>query len=71
MWPQLRGSRFHGAKFRRQISLDRYVVDFYCRSNQVFESIGIRVVRFTNAEVTDELDSVLERIHSELKLPLS
>jgi very-short-patch-repair endonuclease len=26
-------------------------------------------VRFTNAEVTDELDSVLERIRAELKLP--
>ncbi len=99
LWAQLRGSRFHGAKFRRQVPLDRYVVDFYCHASkvvvdprtairgdgrqhewfaeydagrtQVFESIGIRVLRFTNAEVTDELDSVLERIHAELKLPLS
>jgi very-short-patch-repair endonuclease len=29
LWAQLRGSRFHGAKFRRQVPLDRYVVDFY------------------------------------------
>jgi crossover junction endodeoxyribonuclease RuvC len=30
LWARLRGSRFHGAKFRRQVPIDRYVVDF-CR----------------------------------------
>ena len=30
MWARLRGSRFHGAKFKRQVPVDRYVVDF-CR----------------------------------------
>jgi Protein of unknown function (DUF559) len=29
LWAQLRGSRFHGAKFRRQVPIDRYVADFY------------------------------------------
>ena len=32
LWAQLRGSRFHGAKFRRQVPFDRYVVDFYCHA---------------------------------------
>jgi len=32
LWRQLRGSRFHGAKFRRQAPFDRYVVDFYCHA---------------------------------------
>ena len=32
LWAQLRGSRFHGAKFRRQAPIDRYVVDFYCHA---------------------------------------
>jgi very-short-patch-repair endonuclease len=32
LWAQLRGSRFHGAKFRRQVPIDRYVVDFYCHA---------------------------------------
>src|SRR5271166_2909062 len=32
LWAQLRGSRFHGAKFRRQFPFDRYVVDFYCHA---------------------------------------
>jgi very-short-patch-repair endonuclease len=32
LWTQLRGSRFHGAKFKRQVPFDRYVVDFYCHA---------------------------------------
>src|ERR1700685_3347151 len=32
LWAQLRASRFHGAKFRRQTPLDRYVADFYCHA---------------------------------------
>ena len=29
LWERLRGSRFDGAKFRRQVPFDRFVVDFY------------------------------------------
>jgi very-short-patch-repair endonuclease len=32
LWAELRGSRFHGAKFRRQVPIDRYVADFYCHA---------------------------------------
>jgi very-short-patch-repair endonuclease len=32
LWRSLRGSRFHGAKFRRQVPFDRFVVDFYCHA---------------------------------------
>jgi uncharacterized protein DUF559 len=32
LWARLRGSRFHGAKFKRQVPFDRYVADFYCRA---------------------------------------
>jgi very-short-patch-repair endonuclease len=32
LWKHLRGSRFEGAKFRRQLPIDRYVVDFYCHA---------------------------------------
>src|SRR5271169_935804 len=91
LWRSLRGSRFHGAKFRRQVPFDRFVVDFYCHAaklvveldgkqhewfadydasrTEVMESRGVRVLRFTNAEVCDDLDSVLGRIHAELRLP--
>ena len=32
LWRTLRGSRFEGAKFRRQVHFDRHVVDFYCHA---------------------------------------
>src|SRR5271165_5776423 len=91
LWNRLRGSRFHRAKFRRQVPFDRYVADFYCHAAKlvveldgkqhewfadydagrtvVIESRGVRVLRFTNAEVCDDLDSVLARIQAELRLP--
>ena len=41
LWERLRGSRFHGAKFRRQVLFDHFVVDFYCHaSNLVVEVDG-------------------------------
>jgi very-short-patch-repair endonuclease len=35
LWDHLRASRFHGAKFRRQVPLDRFVVDFYCHAVEI------------------------------------
>ena len=35
------------------------------------ESLGVRMIRFTNAEVRDDIDSVLVRILTELRLPFS
>jgi very-short-patch-repair endonuclease len=91
LWSQLRGSRFHGAKFRRQVPFDRYVGDFHCHPaklvveldgkqhewfanydagrSAIIENFGVRVLRFTNAEICGDLDSVLARIRAELRLP--
>jgi len=91
LWAQLRGSRIEGAKFRRQVPFDRYIVDFYCHAaklvieidgrqhqwfadydagrTEVLERLGVRIVRFTNDEVCDDLDAVLTRIRAELRLP--
>ncbi len=97
LWQRLRGSSFHGAKFRRQVPFDRYVADFYCHGaklvidprtairgdgkqhdwfvdydngrTKVIENFRVRVVRFTDAEVCDDLDLVLARIRKELRLP--
>jgi len=91
LWERLRGSRFHGAKFRRQVPFDRFTVDFYCHAaklaveldgrqhewfsdydagrTEILERFGLRIVRFRNAEVSDDLDSVLARIRAELRLP--
>ena len=84
LWQRLRGSRFHGAKFRPQVPFDRFVVDFYCHAAKLvveidgkqhewfsdydagrtesLERMGVRVVRFTNAEVCDDLDLVPARL---------
>jgi len=91
LWRSLRGSRFEGAKFRRQAPIDQYVVDFYCHAaklvveldgkqhewfadydsgrTEILERLGIRVIRFTNDEVCNDLDAVLARIRAELRLP--
>ncbi|MEA3038762.1 MAG: hypothetical protein QOE79_1275 [Sphingomonadales bacterium] len=31
LWHELRAKRFEGAKFRRQVVIDHYIVDFACR----------------------------------------
>ena len=91
LWERLRGLRFHGAKFRRQVPFDRFVVDFYCRAanlvieldgkqhawfsdydagrTEILEHLGLRIVRFTNEEVWDDVESALARIRTEIRLP--
>ena len=32
LWAELRGSRLHGAEFRRQVPIDRYAADLYCHA---------------------------------------
>jgi len=39
LWARLRGSRFYGAKFKRQVPFDRYVVDFYCHAAKLVVEI--------------------------------
>jgi very-short-patch-repair endonuclease len=39
LWMRLRGSRFHGAKFKRQVPVDRYVVDFCCHAARLVVEI--------------------------------
>jgi very-short-patch-repair endonuclease len=84
VWQRLRDRRLLGYRFRRQHTIDRFIVDFYCAEAQIvieidglvhqytreedgirqefLESQGLRVLRFTNEEVSDDLDSVVESI---------
>lgn len=90
LWYWLRDRRFLGYKFRRQYSVGRYIVDFYCpqaklvieldgdshfrRRAEAYDanrtaylrSVGLRVVRFTNDEVVNNLEGVLESIAEDL-----
>ncbi|QMS92204.1 endonuclease domain-containing protein [Nostoc edaphicum CCNP1411] len=86
VWAKIRGQQIEDCKFRRQYSIDAFVVDFYTPElklaieidgeshyqdgipeydyeRQAFlESKGTKVVRFTNQEIYQDLDGVLERI---------
>jgi len=39
LWGYLKGSKFHGRKFRRQHSVGNYILDFYCPD----ERLGIEL----------------------------
>ena len=91
LWSKLKGSQLEKYKFRRQYSVDKFILDFYCpqaglaieidgdshyetdkpeydavRSRKI-ESHGIKIIRFTNTEVYDSLDGVIDQILKQLK----
>ncbi|WP_313112292.1 endonuclease domain-containing protein [Aequorivita sediminis] len=35
LWNHLKGSKLYGRKFRRQHSIEHYIVDFYCPSEKL------------------------------------
>jgi very-short-patch-repair endonuclease len=85
LWQHLRRNQVNGLHFRRQHSIDRFIVDFYCRSarlvievdgpihdytpeedairQEFLETLGLRVLRFDNDAVLNEIEGVLERIY--------
>jgi very-short-patch-repair endonuclease len=87
LWPQLRGRRFTGLKFRRQHVIGSFIVDFYCAEASLvlevdgethlgkelldqtrqrwLEDHGLKVLRFWNTEVFDDLEVVIEAIWRE------
>jgi very-short-patch-repair endonuclease len=86
VWERLRGKQVAGCKFRRQYSIDGFVIDFYApelklaieidgeshngeqaqaydAERQMFlESKGTRFLRFTNQQVMEDLEQVIEII---------
>ena len=61
----------HAAKLVVELDGRQHVwfADYDAGRTAVIENFGVRVLRFTNAEVCDDLDSVLARIQAELRLP--
>ena len=51
LWEQLRGRRLNGAKFRRQHSIGRFIVDFCCPSAKLVVEV--------DGGIHDEQDSRL------------
>ena len=86
LWAKLKGRGLKGYKFRRQYSVDKFVVDFYCpkiklalevdgdfhfvegadmadkERQTIIESFGITFLRFTNKDVIENIEGVLNKI---------
>jgi very-short-patch-repair endonuclease len=82
LWQRLKSSQLGGLKFRRQIVLEPYIVDFFSpaiglivevdgdthdsaadsKRDQQLADRGFTAIRFTNAEVGNNIDGVLEAI---------
>lgn len=84
LWRRIRKRQILGYKFRRQHTIGKFIVDFFCadaalvievdglihdeqeeydRDREIYlESLGLRVLRFRNEHVLQQIDGVLERI---------
>ena len=86
LWQRIRNRQLDGAKFRRQHTVQGFIVDFICveqkliievdgavheqserqqydvQRQEFLESRGFRVLRFTNAEVLQSLETVAHTI---------
>ena len=55
LWSKLRGGKIYGAKFRRQVPIDRYVADFLCKElNLVIEVDGGQHAESTQDRLRDQ-----------------
>ena len=90
LWSKLKSKQLDGQKFRRQYSIDQYILDFYCPQAKLgievdgpshfmksnirrdekrtlhMETYGIQILRFTNDEIYENLDGVLNCIFHRL-----
>jgi len=81
LWQRLRNHQLRGFKFRRQHTIDRFIVDIYCSNVRLVievdgpvhqytpeeDVIRQRVLRFTNEQVETNVESVLAEIGSALE----
>lgn len=90
LWREIKGKKL-GIHFSRQIPIDQFIVDFYCKDLQLaievdgaihfekgqpekdakrqkrLESLGVTVIRFSDLDVKNNLDWVLEEIKEAVK----
>ena len=91
LWIHLKSKQLLGIKFRRQYSVDSYILDFYSPKlklaievdgdshftqngveydairTKYLEGFGIKILRFTNNEVLQNLDIVLSEIYHSIE----
>lgn len=62
LWYYLRGNRFYGLKFKRQVPMGGYVVDFCCQDKKfVIELDGGQHSEFSVSEKDQEKQAFLEQ----------
>ncbi|HSI90736.1 MAG TPA: endonuclease domain-containing protein, partial [Adhaeribacter sp.] len=93
LWQFLRKEQLQERKFRRQHSIENYIVDFYCASEKLIieidgtqhqngeiyfndgvrdarlQQLNYRVLRFTNQQVFNDIEAVLNQITSTFQKP--
>ncbi len=52
LWQKLRNKQLLGFKFRRQQSIDRFIVDFYCAEARLIIEVDGEIHEYTQAEDT-------------------
>ncbi len=89
LWNRIRNRQIGTAKFRRQYTIDRFIVDFVCLEHRLIievdgdihdqqqehdavrqeflESLGFRMIRFSNGDVLGSLEAVAEAIGNALE----
>ncbi len=89
LWREIKNKKL-GVRFSRQIPIDKYIVDFYCkdlklaievdgsvhfaagqpekdrRRQERLESLGVRLVRFSDLDVKNNLVIVLKELKREI-----
>ncbi len=92
LWKHLKNSQL-GRKFRRQHSVGKYILDFYCPVEKLaveldgrnhftdngfardeartkyLNSLNMKVLRFENKEVFEQLEGVLQEITAQFTTP--
>lgn len=91
LWSKLRARKLLGYKFKRQYSVGKFVLDFYCpqlklaievdgdshfingadiydkERQRIIEAYNITFLRFTNNDIYENLNGVIERIEMHIK----
>jgi very-short-patch-repair endonuclease len=93
LWKKLKNKALCGRKFRRQYSVGKYILDFYCPEErlgieldgslhfdsekseydkirtEIINKLNIKILRFENYLIIEDINKVLEEIESNLKIP--
>ena len=91
LWEVLKSKKLGGYKFRRQHSILKFILDFYCHTaklgieidgenhnlkdqkfydddrTEILKEFGIKIIRFQNVDIIENLEEVKLKILSELE----